>query len=291
MFYTIKNDRISVTCTDIGGELMSIKSADNTEYLWQGDSKYWAGRAYNLFPIVGRLTEGKYTYKGTTYEMNLHGFARKSVMQLEEITDDKIVFVLCANESTLKNYPFDFEFKLIYKIDGATVSTCYEITNRGKSVMPFAVGGHPGFNVPLTPGEKFEDYYIEFAEAQPARQVIFSAACLATREEKPYPLKDGKIIELKHSLFDNDAIVLKGMSRTASIKSKTGSKGVTVSFPGMKYVGMWHTTKSDAPFVCIEPWISLPAYDSEIDDLETKEGMVHLEAGKKYTNGFDITVF
>lgn len=75
MLYTIFNDFIEVTISDVGAELQSIRSkSDGTEYLWQGNPEFWAGRAYNLFPICGRLTEGRYTFEGKTYEMNLHGF-------------------------------------------------------------------------------------------------------------------------------------------------------------------------------------------------------------------------
>ena len=65
MLYSIENDRLRVEINDIGAELYSIKDkADGFEYLWQGDPQYWSGRAYNLFPICGRITEGRYTYKG-----------------------------------------------------------------------------------------------------------------------------------------------------------------------------------------------------------------------------------
>ena len=81
MNYTISNDQIEVVISDVGAELMSVKSRkDGTEFLWQGDPTFWGGRAYNLFPICGRLADGKYTYEGETYEMNLHGFVRKSVL-------------------------------------------------------------------------------------------------------------------------------------------------------------------------------------------------------------------
>lgn len=81
--YTLENDVISVVINSIGAELYSIKTkADGCEYLWQGDPEYWSGRSYNLFPICGRLTEGKYTYNGKTCEMNLHGFARDSEFSL-----------------------------------------------------------------------------------------------------------------------------------------------------------------------------------------------------------------
>ena len=84
---TIKNDFLTASVDTVGAELVSlINKADGTEYLWQGDPTYWTGHAYNLFPICGRLWEGKYTYQGKTYDMNLHGFARKTAFALTEQT-------------------------------------------------------------------------------------------------------------------------------------------------------------------------------------------------------------
>ena len=65
MFYTIENQKIKVTVSDLGAEMTSlVLKKTNTEYLWQADPEYWAGQAYNLFPICGRLWDGKYTYQG-----------------------------------------------------------------------------------------------------------------------------------------------------------------------------------------------------------------------------------
>ena len=101
MIYTIFNEFLEVSVSDVGAELMSIRSkADGTEFLWQGDSAFWAGRAYNLFPICGRLTDGKYTYRGKTYEMNLHGFVRKSVLDATVLACDKIDFGIKTDDRT-----------------------------------------------------------------------------------------------------------------------------------------------------------------------------------------------
>ena len=64
MLYTIENEKLKVSISDKGAELQNIiLKSDGTEYLWQGDERFWSGRAYNLFPICGRLTDGRYTYK------------------------------------------------------------------------------------------------------------------------------------------------------------------------------------------------------------------------------------
>ena len=91
MIYTIENDAIRVQVSSVGAELMSLQTKpDGHEYLWQGDATYWASRASNLFPICGRLTDGKYTYRGKTYEMLLHGFARHAEMTVASQQSDAI---------------------------------------------------------------------------------------------------------------------------------------------------------------------------------------------------------
>jgi galactose mutarotase-like enzyme len=58
----------------------------------------------------------------------------------------------------------------------------------------------------------------------------------------------------------------------------------------MKFVGLWHAPKTEAPYMCIEPWTSVPALDNVVDDFETKLEMNRLAPGASYTNSFSITV-
>ena len=292
MNYTISNDQIEVTVSDVGAELMSIKSLkDGTEFLWQGDPAFWAGRAYNLFPICGRLAEGKYTFRGETYEMNLHGFVRKSILDATVLARDKIDFGLRSDERTKAMYPFDFEYHICYSLVGSTVKMEISVINHTDSTMPFALGGHPGFNVPLAGAGAFEDWRLEFCPECDPVHVVFSDACLTTEERKPFPLEDGKILRLRHDLFDHDAVVLAGTSHRVSLKSDLSPHSVTVEVPdAMKYLGIWHAPKKEAPYVCIEPWTSLPAYDGRVDDLETKEDMFELSPLASYELIWTITV-
>lgn len=291
MIYYIENENLRVGISDLGAELMSIvKKADNCEYLWQGNPEYWAGRACNLFPICGRLTEGKYTYDGKTYEMQLHGFARKSTFKVTGKDDASISFTLTSNADTLAIYPFEFEFTVSYALDGDTVSMGFNVANHGQSKMYFALGGHPGFNVPLCEGESFEDYYIEFGSECAPKSLVLSETCYYLNKMTPFALDNGRSFNLRHSLFDNDAIFLHGMAKDVTLKSRKSDKQVHVSYPDMKYLGFWHKPKSDAPYVCIEPWSSVPADHDVIDDLRTKREMMTLEPGGSYKTSIGITI-
>lgn len=294
MIYTIYNDEIEVAISTMGAELMSIKSKkDGTEYLWQGNPEFWGGRAYNLFPICGRLTEGKYTYEGKTYEMNLHGFVRKSELDATVLAQNKIDFGIRADERTLAMYPFDFEYHICYTLEGSSVKTEISVVNHGGKVMPFAIGGHPGFNVPLGEGtgESFEDYYVEFVPECSPKSIYMSDTCYVTERTDDFPLVDGRILPLKHSLFDRDAIVLQDVSSRISLRSKKSARFVTLEVPdAMKYLGIWHAPKKEAPYVALEPWTSVPAYDGVVDDLSTKRDMFELSPLATYELIWTITV-
>jgi galactose mutarotase-like enzyme len=80
------------------------------------------------------------------------------------------------------------------------------------------------------------------------------------------------------------------MGNKAILRSDKGSKGVEITCDDMKYFGIWHTPKSDAPFVCMEPWLGIPSYDGKIDDFATKRDMIHLAAGETFNTDFTITI-
>ncbi len=276
MFYTIKNDKLTVTVSDLGAELMSVVK-NGCEYIWVGSEDIWPGHAPLVFPICGRLFESKYTYRGKEYEMNLHGFIRRSTLTVAEQTETSICLMLTESEETKKEYPFDFELKVWYILDGDKLTNRFEIKNTGADVLPVTIGGHPGFNVPLEGGD-FEDYYLEFDNECSPDKFLFSERCLITGKEG-FPLEGGKILRLRHDLFDDDAIFLSRADSAVTLKSEKTNRFVKVTFDDMPYLGIWHKPKMAAPYVCIEPWCGLPANDGVIEDMEKRADMFRIQPG------------
>lgn len=290
MIYEIENEYMKVAVDTLGAQLQSVFRKDgNIEHLWQGDPKYWKSRSPNLFPIVGRLFDGQYSHCGRNYSLKPHGFARNLEFTLVEKSSDKMVFALSTNQTTAEIYPFDFIFKVGYSLDGRNLVVLYTVENVGKEVMYFGLGAHPGFNVPFDGGE-FEDYYIETARECEPKQALLSPSYLMSGETRDYPLEGKRILPLTHELFDNDAVILTGCGDCLSIKSRKTDKFVTVSFPKMNYVGLWQAVKSDAPFVCIEPWKTLPSLDGKVEALSDKENIGELLPGETYQNPVTITL-
>ena len=277
MLYTIKNDKLTVSVSDRGAELMSVVG-NGCEYIWVGNEEFWPNRAPLVFPICGRLLDGKYTYRGKTYEMNLHGFIRPSHLEVTEHNESSICLTLKESEETKKIYPFDFTLNVWYILEGDKLINRLEIHNPGDDVLPATIGGHPGFNVPLDGAGAFEDYYLEFENECSPDKFIFSERCLLAGK-KAFPLEGGKVLKLRHDLFDNDAIFLSRADSTVTLKSDKSDRFVKVDFSDMPYVGIWHKPKTKAPYVCIEPWCGLPANDGEIADMETRPDMFHIQPG------------
>lgn len=291
MLYTIQNSALSVTIDSLGAQLMAITAADGTEYLWNGDPAYWKGRAPNLFPYVGRLTGESYTFNGQTYQMPRHGFAKLTDFQAVDCGAANLTLRMESTEETRKMYPFTFRFDISFVLEGSTLVILYAVENLGEDTMYFGLGGHPGFRVPLEEGKAFTDYRLTFAKPSQPWQVLMSDSYMISGHEAPYPLRDGLELPLRHDLFDHDAIILKNFERTVTLSAGEGTKGVTLSCPKMRYLGIWHQPKTDAPYVCLEPWASLPSRQDVVEDFSQQNDLISLDAGERYENRWTVSVF
>lgn len=280
MIYFIKNDFLTVGFSDRGAEIISVKSNDGCEYIWQGNEKYWMGQAPLMFPICGRLCGGCYTYGGKRYEMNLHGFARHETFSLKDFSEDHIVFELKENEATLKQYPFPFTLTVEYRLSEDKITGRIAVENTGKDILPFAIGLHPGFNLPLGEGG-FEDCYAEFTEPCSPDRIILSDTCFVDGKREAFPLEGGRRLSLRHDLFDNDAIFLSRVSNELTLRSDANKRYVRFTFENFPYLGFWHAPKTDAPYVCVEPWCGLPTFDGITDDFSKKSDMFRIGSGEK----------
>ena len=288
MLFHIQNQFLNVSVSDRGAELMSILGRDGTEYLWQGDPTYWGDRAPNIFPYVARLTGGCYTYGGRTYSLPIHGFAPTAMYRVTEHTDDSVTFTLEDTPEFFEMYPFRFRFSIRYALEGQNLRVQLTVENRDDKTMYFGLGGHPGINVPLEPGLTFEDYFLQFPRSD-LRRVEFTESCFITGKEDPFPLENDRL-PLRHDMFDQDAIVLKGVPGKVTLASDRGKHSVTLTAPDLGVYGFWHWPRTDAPYICLEPWSSLPSRQDVVEDLQTQPDLIALEAGKTYSTVWSLEI-
>lgn len=286
----LQSDELTVLINPIGAELWSIIDKNNEERLWQGNPEIWEDKAPNLFPFIARLTNGSYTLNGDTYKMDTHGFAKSTSFSSIVNNDNSITFQSKQNSDTKNSYPYDFDLDINYKLEKNKIIITYSVKNNSEIDMYFGIGGHPGFIVPLCNDIKFSDYYLEFDEHNFPTRIGFTEDCYLNGDDIIYNLLEDKKIILDHKLFDDDAIVLKNTSKSVALKCKKNDKEIIVNFDDFEYLGLWQKPGSDACYICIEPWSSLPSRKDIVEEFTTKSDLICLEPSKIYKNTWSITI-
>ena len=279
MLYTIGNDVLTITVENHGAQLLSVRR-DDTEYIWQRDARFWEDCSPNLFPYIARLTDGTYSFRGQYYKMKIHGFVPYMDLELTEKTRECLTFTLTSSDLTESQYPWKFVYRITYRLEENCLHVVTEVENRDDKTMYFGVGGHPGFRIPLKDGLSYEDYYIELPEAERPVRIGFTPECYLSGEDEPFilPDRDRKRIPLEHSLFDQDAIVLKEAGHAAEVGSEKDGRRIRMNWEH-EYLGIWSKPGEEAPYVCIEPWSSLPSRDGIVEDFEQQDNLIRLESG------------
>lgn len=281
----IWNDQFEVAFTTTGGEITSFKNKqDGSEYMWKGDEKYWKGKNPTLFPIVGNTYDGTYEIEGKTYTFKNHGFIRISELECTTQSDTSITFTLHDNEATRKVYPFAFTYQIHYTLEANTLHIDYTIHNDSEVAMPFGFGLHPGFNCPIGPDEKFEDYHLTFEHEEHLQQLI--------REEgkKPYyEAVDLYDIPMDYASFEkHQTLIYKGMT-SSYVTYKSNQHAIRIRIAGFPLLAVW-TPQRGAPFVCIEPWYSHGDFEAVDVAFEKREGMMVLAPEETFNTGYTIEI-
>ena len=279
----LSNGTLSVAVSPHGAQLQSVRM-HGCEYLWQGDPAFWYERAPVLFPICGSLNQGRYVFEGREYTLEGHGFACSSLFRAERAPDGtRATFTLESDETTRAKYPFDFTLAIEFRLDGQTLHVAATVHNNGAGTMPFAYGGHPGLNVPLGGDGTYEDWFLEFAPGVCPDAFEFGNGGLVTGRKHAHPLAPGNRLPLRRPLFNGTGLFLDRVGTEVTLRSESSRRSVTVRFPDMPYLGLWHASGDDVAFLCIEPWCGLPSYDGVPDDFATRPNMVRLAPGAETT--------
>jgi galactose mutarotase-like enzyme len=122
MLTRIANDHLTVDVSSLGAEMQTLTSSDGRDWLWNGDAAFWTGRSPILFPIVGKAPDNRLTINGASYEMNQHGFARRSEFTLVESSAAKCRYELAASDATRAVYPFAFRLFVDHVLDGRALT-------------------------------------------------------------------------------------------------------------------------------------------------------------------------
>lgn len=277
---TLKYGNVEIAVADRGAELRSYK-VDGEEFMWDRKPEFWAATSPVLFPFVGTIKNGAYSYNGKEYKISTrHGFARTEDFELVEKSENFLKFRFSSNKETLEKYPFEFELFITYTIVGNTLEIGYNVVNKNDSDIYFSLGTHPAFALDVNDDIKLSDYYLEFEKNEISKKYKLNEKGLVL-DEKADCLNNENKLYITETVFDDDAIIFEDLkSEKVVIKNSKNSKELSVKYKGFHYVAFW--SKSKAPFVCIEPWYGISDFENTSGKLEEKIGILKLEAGEEF---------
>ena len=290
VIHKLENEFLSVGIKSIGAELCSIvNKLTGKEYMWQGDPAFWASHAPILFPIIGALKNDTYFVEGKEYHLPKHGFFRNNeAVVLKRHENDHLVFSLKFSEEILEAYPFKFEFEVSFILKGKSLEVKHEVFNLDEEPIYFSVGGHPAFNVPLFPGETYEDYYLEFDQKMELKTAVLSKDGLISNKSETI-LNDENKIHLRKDLFNNDALIFVAIpSKNINLVSEHSGKILTLEYSDFENLGIW--AKPNAPYVCIEPWLGIADFEDTDQDLKNKKGINKLMPSQIFSATYTILI-
>ena len=82
----------------------------------------------------------------------------------------------------------------------------------------------------------------------------------------------------------------RNMADEITLKSDKGTRQVKISYPDMPCLGIWHAPNTEAPYVCIEPWTSLPSRQDIVEEFKYKSDLIRLTPGEQYVNTWTISI-
>lgn len=288
MIFQLENAHLKIAVKSAGAELSSLfHKKSKTEYLWQGDPKFWNRQAPVLFPFVGKLKNDTYLYQGKQYHLPQHGFARNQEFELEHSDENKIILRLNDSAETRKVYPFAFQLEISYELRENALITTYYVENKDSKKLYFSIGGHPAFRVPWSKTESFEDYELLFDKPENAPRYLIKHGLLSGKEEQVF--SQGSLLPLTEALFTNDALVFKGLnSEKITLRTPLSKHSLSFIFPDFPYFGIWKNP--GAAYVCLEPWCGIADSVDSGQRLEEKEGIISLEPGNEFSRYYSVII-
>ena len=294
---SISNGSLTASIDTMGAQLMSLRKGES-EYLWQGDSNWWPRRAPILFPIVGVLKNGNAESAEGTVTLARHGLARLNQFEVVEQSVFSVTLQLKSTEETRKVYPYDFELKLIFSVDGDTLTQTYEVTNPANVVLPFTLGAHPAFNIPIPDVEasSLNHYHLLFTHSWTSYGPSITDEGLCDYTTPQRLIVDSDTLPLSWELIDREKTITlenvpdRRITLAASTEAPSEAHGIQMDFEGFDYLGIWSATPG-CPFVALEPWCGI-ADTVDCDGIfEHKPGIISLEPGQSIAKTLNIRVF
>ncbi|MDX9784520.1 MAG: hypothetical protein RBT72_07200 [Spirochaetia bacterium] len=282
MKITLENETIKAELSDLGATLDSLydKKAQ-LEHAWPYDPAVWPRRTHICFPVCGKLLDSEYIHRGKLYSMPMHGFLREKSFAIDQQSKSSVTLLFNADRETLAIYPFDFSVIVQATLFDQELEIAYRVENHGKDNMPYSIGSHYNYIVPINRGETLKEYEIDFGSPQTAGRLEFSDGFIAGKSQDIF--NGARSLRLGN-LFSKGAIAIALADLSTELVALRGIKSGCFTEVGMSnfdHLLLWAPNDA-SPFVCLEAWAGLPDLIEHDKVLTNKKAIRILSSGSAH---------
>lgn len=272
---TIKNGKYEAVIDVLGAQLVSYK-VDGVEVMFQGAndeangvSTQWGKTAPNLFPNPGPMgktnekygdlpevefdrngtkeKQRRYYHNGGLYSLGQHGFARATEFEVRGQTKSSLVLSIMASSETVKEYPYDFTYYVMYELDnnGDLHYTTVAQNNDNKPMLA-GMGWHPAFKI----------------HDDPSRYKVVLTNLV---KQDDCELSEGQTFNAEDIIEKGKGSVLEGLVEADVVLVYTDKKGKEIPYMTMHTKSpnlvLWSRAKGEdghENLIAVEPWNCQP---------------------------------
>jgi galactose mutarotase-like enzyme len=238
-----------------------------------------------LFPFGGRsFDRGEIHHwradDGVRRPMPIHGLARQGQFRTIRLDEGGYSAQFVPDEAAKAAYPYDYEFVVSYRFEPLGLFVELQLSNLGKTPIPWSAGHHFYFTLPWSPGRTRRDYMLETTATKhlvrDEQGGLVSGPRVGTKET----LAAKELVDLIHTGLRRDVFAVTEISTGDRLLFRSGmANSNTRDFA----VVTW-TENDKSPFYCVEPWMGPP------NAAETKVGLHHVAPGQSQKFYVEITL-
>ncbi|MDG1397522.1 MAG: aldose 1-epimerase [Polaribacter sp.] len=229
-----------------------------------------------LFPFVGRMAEGKYSYQNKEYQLNcndnsnntLHGLVyNKKFNVVKETKNINCASVVINYEEANENlgFPYKFNLQLTYTLFENEIRLSVIIKNIDHKTFPFTLGWHPYFFC-----DKLSRSTLEFESNQKIKfnENLITEKVIAHKTEKHFKIKDQQL---------DDCFIL----NANTIDFLTPDYHIEISSNQSENYLQLYTPK-DLPLIAIEPMTGIS------NSFNNNIGLQQLAPNQKHSTTWNV---
>lgn len=257
-----------------------------------------------LFPHPGRIAGGKFRFQGKEYTLPLspghpnalHGFVLSRPWRVIDQTSTRVSaeFQPSIDDlSVLDMWPSDFLFRATYELtsndrDKSRLVCDLEVENVGGGPLPWGLGTHTYFRLPLQDGSQPEATLLT-APIVGEWELI---DMLASGRQLPLPpeLTFAEGVPLEGRQFDNMYRLAERAGEMATtLSDPTCDWQITQTFSGRDFPNLVIYTPGHRQAICMEPY-SCAADPFQLEELGIDSGLRILEPGQGHATRITLAI-